>query len=256
MGQTTLIPWLGGGGSTWNPLTGCEHVSPGCDHCYAERMASRFPKTFGPVTTDGKWNGKVETHWDRRYLPKDWKRPRRIFVGSMSDLFYSDDYGDIEGVLNVMRETQRHTYFVLTKHMENAEYTLIRAKQGCAFANGIGWPFPHVWIGVSAEDQNYYDFRVEKLVGAIPARHRFVSLEPLLGPVRLDARHLKDRGGLEWVITGGENGPGARPMDLDWARSLRDQCGEAGIPFFYKGGGAGKDDVLDGVQHHQIPEVS
>jgi protein gp37 len=256
VGKTTKIAWCT---ATWNPVSGCRHVSPGCDHCYAERMAARFKETFGPVTTAGKWNGSVHESWPRRYQPKEWVRPRRIFVCSMSDLFHCADFASLSGILMVMKDTPRHTYYVLTKRVETAEKILDRASNGCLFSGaGIGWPFPNVWVGVSAETQLFFDARARRLVCDVKAAHRFVSCEPLLGPI--DLRHrLRHRcdfdGGIEWVICGGENGPGARPMELDWARSLRDQCAEAKIPFFYKGGGAGKDDVIDGRVHHEIPEA-
>lgn len=245
MSQTTRIPWAT---ATWNPVTGCQPVSAGCDHCYAARMASRFPKKFGNVAASGSWNGEIREHWNRLYQPKEWTKPRRVFVCSMGDLFYVNDYPFLVSVLNVMKETPRHTYYLLTKRPWEASMTLDRAKRGCFLAAGVGWPFQNVWVGFTTEDQARVDSRLPYM-GSIEAAGRFVSCEPLLGPVSL-RQHLDK---IRWVIAGGENGPGARPMDLDWARSLRDQCAEAKVPFFYKGGGAGKDDVLDGRRHQEIP---
>lgn len=246
MSQTTRIPWCD---ATWNPVTGCQRVSPGCDHCYAMRMALRFPKTLGHVADGSGWNGKIEMHWPRLYQPKEWKKPRRIFVCSMGDLFYVADFSLITSILNVMKETPRHTYYILSKRPTLAWAALDRAKRGCFLSAGIGWPFPNVLVGFTAENQDMADYRLPVLRDQIEAAGKFVSCEPLLGPVDL-RKHLDV---VRWVIAGGENGPGARPMDLDWARSLRDQCAEAKVPFFYKGGGAGKDDVLDGRRHQEIP---
>ncbi len=224
MANKSSIEWTQ---STWNPTTGCDRTSPGCDHCYALTMARRLkamgnPKyqTDGDPTTSGPGFGITE-HRDQLALPRSWKAPRTIFVNSMSDLFHpevSDDF--IAEVFQVMVETPRHTYQVLTK----------RAQRLSKIAPRLPWP-DNVWMGVSVESDRYA-FRADHL-RRVPATVRFISAEPLLGPLpRLD---LED---IDWLIAGGESGHGARPMHPDWIRGIRDRCVEEDVAFFFKQWGA------------------
>lgn len=228
MGDRSQIEWTD---ATWNPVTGCTKVSPGCDHCYAMRIATRFagtpayPRGFG-----------VTLHPGRLDRPIRWKRPRRIFVNSMSDLFHSDIPDEyIVRVWDVMANAPQHVYQVLTKR---------HGRMRSLVASGALRTLPNVWLGVSVEDQKRAELRIPALLGA-PASVRFLSCEPLLGPVNL---HLGDTPGIDWVIVGGESGPGARPMQPDWARSLRDQCGAAGVPFHFKQWGDWSPDAHDGMR--------
>jgi len=200
--------------ATWNPVTGCDKVSPGCTHCYAERMATRL-KAMGQSNYR---NGFDVTLQPRMLaLPLQWRQPRTIFVNSMSDLFHDDvplDY--IQAVFDVMRRANWHQFQVLTK----------RSSRLAEQSNAIVWP-ANVWMGVSVESDRFRH-RIDDL-RASAAKVRFLSLEPLLGP--LDRLNLR---GIDWTIVGGESGPGARPMDPAWVISLRDQCRMAGVPFFFK----------------------
>ena len=224
MANKSSIEWTE---ATWNPTTGCDRTSPGCDHCYALTMARRLkamgnPKyqNDGDSTTSGPGFG-ITTHWDQLTLPYSWKTPRTIFVNSMSDLFHpkvSDQF--ISEVFKVMEDTPRHTYQVLTK----------RAQRLSHIAPRLAWP-SNVWMGVSIESDRY-SFRANNL-RKVPSAVRFISAEPLLGPLpNLD---LKD---IDWLIAGGESGAGARPMHPDWVRNLRDRCVAADVAFFFKQWGA------------------
>ena len=200
--------------ATWNPVTGCNKVSPGCKLCYAERLAKRLKATGMPKYRNGF---AVTLHPDVLEAPLRWRKPRTIFVNSMSDLFHHqvpDQF--VRDVFSVMEQAHWHRYQVLTKRPErmadlNAE---------------LPWP-PQIWLGVSVESQRYLH-RID-LLRESGAVIKFLSLEPLLGP-------LPDLNfeGIDWVIAGGESGPGARPMEADWAREIRDQCVEAGVPFHFK----------------------
>jgi protein gp37 len=260
----TTIEWTD---DTWNPVTGCTKVSPGCDNCYAEGIARRF------AGTDAFPRGfEVTLHPERLDAPLRWRKPRRVFVNSMSDLFHDtvpDDF--IVEVWAVMAMTPQHTYQVLTKrhgrmrallgdeafhgHVAGAATRL--AQQHGRLPGFAGrTALPNVWLGVSVEDQKRANLRIPALLDT-PAAVRFLSCEPLLGPVDLTrvASGLRDdmvfdvvgeRYGVpgqwqaslgsrvDWVIVGGESGPGARPMHPDWARQLRDQCQAARVPFFFK----------------------
>ena len=197
---------------TWNPTTGCDRTSPGCDKCYALTLARRLkamgqPKyqRDGDPRTSGPGFG-LSVHADVLDAPRSWRTPRTVFVNSMSDLFHPEVPDEfILQVFEVMADTPLHTYQVLTK----------RAKRLATIARKLPWP-SNVWMGVSVESQRY-EFRVDHL-RRVPASVRFLSVEPLLGPVHLDLR------GIGWVIAGGESGPGARPVDPCWVRSIRDQC--------------------------------
>jgi len=235
MADRSQIEWTD---ATWNPVTGCTQVSPGCDHCYAERITERF---------HGKGSfAQVRLHPERLTLPLRWRKPRMIFVTSVSDLFHRDVPGEyIAQVFAVMALASRHTFQVLTKRHGRMRSLLNDGQWRMRVAVEMEriepyspehWPLtepflplPNAWIGVSAEDQRRFDLRVPALA-ATPAAVRFVSAEPLLGPVDLTAW----ASGLDWVIAGGESGPGARPMHPDWARFLRDQCQRAGVAFFFK----------------------
>jgi len=200
--------------STWNPVTGCTKVSPGCAHCYAERMARRLQMMGQPNYRNGF---AVTTHEHVLPLPLGWKSPQMIFVNSMSDMLHPDvPLAFIRRVFDVMRQARWHTFQVLTK----------RADRLADLAGTLEWP-PNVWMGVSVEDAEFR-WRMD-LLRQVPAAVRFVSFEPLLGPV--GELNLE---GIDWVIVGGESGPGARPMLPSWVINVRDQCVRAGVPFFFK----------------------
>lgn len=235
--MTTKIEWVARPGTTpesWNPVTGCTKVSPGCKHCYAERMARRLAGRHGYPEAPNHFD--VTLHPDRLEQPLRWRKPRTVFVCSMSDLFHEDVPEEwIDRIFSVIDEARTHTYLILTKRAERMyEYTHNEAY--------IDWQWPHVWLGVTAENQAMADERIPLLLET-PAAVRFVSLEPLLEQIYLKPQWLyyncatpgmKDWDGLDWVIVGGESGTGARPMRPDWARNLRDQCQEAGTAFFFK----------------------
>jgi protein gp37 len=261
----TSIEWTD---ETWNPVRGCSRVSEGCRNCYAERMAARnLPEMRSPTTgeafavrgSDGPhWTGKVELIPSKLDEPLRWKKPRRVFVNSMSDLFHeslSDEA--IRAVFSVMARAPQHTFQVLTKRPQKMKTWVDRSIEiGVTWREGCTRRLPsNVWLGVSVEDQKTADERIPLLLQT-PAAKRFVSYEPALGPINLagvrDPERLTTRNGwlaltlcakgndlfelpgLDWVIVGAESGPGARPFDSDWARSVRDQCQAAGVAFFYK----------------------
>ena len=208
MASTTAIEWTE---ATWNPVTGCDRVSPGCARCYALRIAERFRGTVN--FPDGF---AVTLRPERLQLPLRWRRPRKIFVNSMSDLFHeSVPIEFIREVFDTMRLASWHQFQVLTK----------RSKRLRELAPSLDWP-NNVWMGVSVENQRWTE-RIDDL-RTVPAAVRFLSIEPLVGSVVLNLD------GIDWVIVGGESGPGARPMRLDWALSVRDQCLTARVPFFFK----------------------
>ena len=260
----TKIEWTE---ETWNPIIGCSKVSPGCDNCYAERMACRLAhmdnRNYQDVTGSNSnrtwfdnWNGKTAFVESALEKPLHWKKPRRIFVCSMGDLFHeSVPFEWIDKVFAVMAICPHHTFQVLTKRPGRMlDYlsdpkTQIGIPGVCSsktntkidlnkFFAAAGWPIKNVMLGVTAENQEQADKRIPILL-QIPAAKRFVSVEPMLGPVDLEkniSEHclIKPAAFLDWVICGGESGPGARPMYPDWVRSLRDQCKAAGVPFFFK----------------------
>jgi protein gp37 len=279
---TTSIEWTD---KTWNPITGCTKVSTGCSHCYALRMAGRFCQPgepfhgiaetvrgpdrvmrrdhrSGSVTltkVEGKarprWTGAVAFHEDRLEQPFRWRKPARVFVNSMGDLFHENVTNEmLDRVWAVMLLSGRHTFQILTKRPQRmldylrapGRYDRVidaasrfrrerRGLLGIAISNPATFPAPWIWLGVSAENQAAADERVPLLLKA-PAVVRFVSCEPLFGQInfRGNLRVMVDKPGIDWVIAGCETGPGARPMSLDWARSLRDQCADAGVPYFLK----------------------
>lgn len=277
MSDKSAIEWTD---ATWNPVRGCSRVSEGCRNCYAERMAGRFS---GPglwaegIVNDTpagpRWNGNVYLVPDKLDQPLRWRRPRRVFVNSMSDLFHEglpDE--DIAAVFGIMAVARGHTFQVLTKRPERMRDWMDRAStadcvetahrygalsHASPLWKGRPWPLPNVWLGVSVEDQATADTRIPVLLDT-PAAVRFVSAEPLLGPVNMRRgiyqMNENDKlgtgtslAGIDWVIVGGESGPGARPMHPDWARRLRDQCEAAGVAFFMKQMGS-----LAGREHHDI----
>jgi protein gp37 len=272
--------------ATWNPVTGCTKVSAGCDHCYAATFAERWRGVPGHHFENGF---DLTLRPDKLTLPLSWRKPRRIFVNSMSDLFHADiPDAYIARVFAVMAATPQHTYQVLTKRPARMRALVSRGVLGGEGFPGMveeamaefthagveRWPLPHVWLGVSVEDQHWTDIRVPALIDT-PAAVRFLSCEPLLGPIDLSA--WMPTGGarwqcvgchrfyggphrdacpdcgrvgywtgshtgnghphgqpIGWVIAGGESGHGARPMHPDWVRGLRDQTTTAGVPFLFK----------------------
>lgn len=200
--------------STWNPLTGCTKISPACNHCYAERMALRLQAMGQPNYANGF---RLTVHEQALNLPLLWKRPQTIFVSSMSDLFHENAPADfILDAFDVMRRASWHRFQILTK----------RAERLLKLDPLLLWE-PHLWMGVSVENRDY-TFRIDYL-RQTGARIKFLSLEPLLGP--LPALNLD---GIDWVIVGGESGPGARPMHPSWVVDIRNQCQEAQVPLFFK----------------------
>lgn len=280
MGDKTGIAWTD---ATWNPTIGCTRVSEGCRHCYAERMAARFAGPGQPyegvasMTPSGpRWTNEVRVVMKRMNDPVRWTRPRRIFVNSMSDLFHpAIAYPVIWMILETARRAPQHTYQVLTKRPGNAaaffEWLADQWMQGEPIFPGADpgphsasnadraahferlWSeyFPNVWLGTSTENQETAEERVPLLLRT-PARIKWLSVEPMIGPVRLRpewiARYTPPSpssfGGrwdgpltLHWVVIGGESGPGARPMSEQWPTSLMDQCRAAGVPVFFKQAG-------------------
>ncbi len=287
MSRTTGIEWTD---ATWNPIRGCSRVSEGCRNCYAETVANRFCGPGSPYEGvvqigadgkgNGKWNGQIKFVEKHLLDPLKWKKPQRIFVNSMSDLFHENVTDEMrDKIFAVMALCPQHTFQVLTKRPERMlDYASgeTRFAQIAAFADAFAakmgwdewipqWPLPNVWLGVSVENQKAADERISLLLQTLAAV-RFISAEPLLGPVNVDPWfidrdfqcsgfipaeradnpycqcgghesdpcHHSPAGLLDWVIVGGESGPGARPMHPEWARSLRDQCIAAGVPFFFK----------------------
>jgi protein gp37 len=248
---------------SWNPVTGCTPASEGCQNCYAKRMATRLKGRYG-YPEDEPF--KVTLHPEKLKEPLKWKKPRRVFVCSMGDLFHEqvpDEY--IAKVWEVMNNASQHTFLVLTKRPQRMKDFL--ARLGWYIHDRDGYPMEavldeggkytlkNVWLGVTAENQQRADERIPILL-QIPAAVRFVSIEPMLGPVVIPEEWP------DWVICGGETGPGARPIHPDWVRSLRDQCQVAGTPFFFKSWGewaehkvgrkkAGR--LLDGRTWDEIP---
>jgi protein gp37 len=261
----TTIEWTG---ETWNPVTGCAKLSVGCQNCYAERMAKRLRGRCG-YPADEPF--RVTVHEKKLDQPLRWRKPRHVFVCSMGDLFHPRVTDEtIFRVFGVMYRAHWHTYQVLTKRPERMQRVVERLYWGSEgairtiyhYAREHEWPswyggdggscrvpLPNVWLGVSAENQEQAQARIPALLET-PAAVRFVSVEPMLGPVDLrevegpEGDRLGDSlialggagtpTGIDWVICGGESGPGARPMHPDWARSLRDQCVGAHVPFFFK----------------------
>lgn len=266
MADKTGIEWTD---ATWNAVTGCDHVSAGCDHCYAETLSLRLQR----MDPNGKYrNGfQVTLHEKALPIPLKWREPRRVFVNSMSDQWHVDVPEDFtDRMFAVMALSPRHTFQVLTKRPQRAANYLnapdrlervyldmkaLATRHGIKdpFNGPLVWPLPNVWIGTSVEDSRVIH-RIDAL-RKCPAAVRFLSCEPLIGPLpnlNLD--------GIHWVIAGGESGPTHRPIESDWVRDVRDQCEAAGVSFFFKQWGGltpkshGK--TLDGREWCDFPEVA
>lgn len=236
MSLSSKIEWTD---ATWNPVRGCTKISPGCKHCYAERFAERFR---------GVENHPFEQGFDLRLVPQKlneplhWKRPQRIFVNSMSDLFHDQvPLPYIKRVFGVMNQADWHQYQILTKRAERLEEV----------NSQLRWA-PHIWMGVSVENKDYL-WRIDHLRNT-KAHIKFLSVEPLLGSLgKISLR------GIDWVIAGGESGPGARPMEASWVKEVRDQCLRAGVAFFFKQWGGvqkkrrGRE--LEGRTWDEMPEL-
>jgi len=239
--QKTTIEWAD---MTWNPVSGCSKVSPGCKFCYAETIHNRFHKQLGEFNT-------ITLHPEKLDEPLRYKKPKRIFVNSMSDLFHEDvPFEFIQAVFSVMSDVDQHTYMVLTKRPERMlEFYTWQSRQ-----HGLPWQASdNVWIGVSVENQKQADYRIPELL-KVPATVHFLSCEPLLGRIDLHHLHYDDiaeidclngthgvnrpHGGtnqkIKWVIAGGESGHHARPVHPDWLIDIKNQCATAGVPFFFK----------------------
>jgi len=288
MGAISKIQWTD---ATWNPVRGCSRISEGCRNCYAERQAARFAgagetdqsgevvlsagpfHTFAEMTPSGpRWTGKVELVESMLDAPLRWRKPRRVFVNSMSDLFHESLPDEvIDRVFSIMSGCRQHTFQILTKRAERMAKYMRRFKpdgRGWVTPGGedaelthcpvdaAWWPMRNVWLGVSVEDQQSADARIPHLLQT-PAALRFVSYEPALGPVNFDSDEMeglhalgcgdsdcKTRDkipgchGLDWLIVGGESGPNARPFDIAWARQIIAQCKAAGVPCLVKQLGA------------------
>jgi protein gp37 len=236
MAKHSSIEWTD---ATWNPVRGCTKISPGCKHCYAERFAERFRGVKGHPFEQG---------FDLRLVPAKleepfrWKKPQRIFVNSMSDLFHEEiPFEYIQQVFGVMNRANWHQYQILTKRAERIE----------ELSPKLQWS-PHIWMGVSVENNDYL-WRIDHL-RRTQAHVKFLSIEPLLGPLgKIDLR------GIDWVIVGGESGPGARTMETEWVKDIRDQCLKTGVAFFFKQWGgvqkkkAGR--MLEGRTWDEMPEL-
>jgi protein gp37 len=235
--------------STWNPITGCSKISEGCEHCYAERIVKRFPHIYP--------NGFKPTFHEKRLSdPLKWKKPRRIFVCSMGDLFHEDVPIEwVYRVFNVMKWCPQHTFLLLTKRPARAKAMLETLTHFYypEERDPITAYFPHVWLGVTIETSKHSHRAITLLNTHIA--HRFVSLEPLLGPMNIES-FIWYR---SWVIVGGETGPGAREMKPEWVRDIRDTCADFGVPFFFKKwGGARRSEnerLLDGREWNELPEA-
>ncbi|KAB2665179.1 phage Gp37/Gp68 family protein [Brucella tritici] len=285
MADNTKIEWTD---ATWNPITGCKVVSPGCTNCYAMKLAgtrlAQHPSRAG-LTVDTKagpvWNGKLRFNTEWLFQPLRWKRSRRIFVCAHGDLFAEGvEEAWLDQIFGVMAASPQHIFQVLTKRPKRMrdylttkmlEHRLATAQAQFDFPlrSPGNWPYlplANVWLGVSVEDQPRADERIPLLL-ATPATVRWISAEPLLGPVdikgalsshKLHGQTSWELTTIDWVVAGGESGVGARPMHPDWARSLRDQCTAADVPFFFKQWGEWAPQVgaVDGWALGDDPEVS
>ncbi len=235
MAQGTSIEWTD---ATWNPVTGCTKISPGCQYCYAERLAHRL-QAMGNYSYRNDFEVTLQEQMLR--LPFSWKRPRRVFVNSMSDLFHEEvPVAYVTRVFEVMKQAHWHQFQVLTK----------RSEQLWQLAPSLPWP-DNIWMGVSVEARSYL-YRLDHL-RRTPAAIKFISFEPLL-----ESLGAVDLRGIDWVIVGGESGPGARPMERSWVIEILQACRQAGVPFFFKQwGGTNKKRagrILDGRTWDEMPE--
>jgi protein gp37 len=236
MAQNSSIEWTE---STWNPITGCDKISPGCKFCYAERMAKRL-KAMGSENYKNEF--KLSLHEHVLELPLSWKKPQTIFVNSMSDLFHKNVPLDfIQKMFEVMNRASWHRFQILTK----------RSDRLLELNNKLTWT-ENIWMGVSVENQDY-TFRIDDLRN-ISAHTKFLSIEPLIGPI--SKLNLKN---IDWVIAGGESGPGARPMKKEWVIEIKDKCLDSRVPFFFKQwGGVNKKKrgrLLEGRIWNQMPLI-
>ena len=238
MADKTKIEWTD---ATINPVIGCSKISPGCANCYAEKMAKRLKKIgtrgYADVVDQNGWTGKTVFVPSELEKPYRWKKPRKIFMCSMSDIFH-ESVGErqLSSIYRMVKENRHHIFQALTKRAHNYAHL--------AWATEGFHTLPNFWLGVTVENQEQADKRIPILL-QIPAAVRGVSIEPMLGPIALeglaDGESMRAdwyreylTGGLDWVICGGESGPGRRPFNPDWARDLRDRCKAAGVPFFFK----------------------
>ena len=234
MAEVSRIEWTN---ATWNPVTGCTKISHGCKNCYAERMARRL--YF--MGQDRYRNGfRITLHMDLIEQPLHWKKPKYIFVNSMSDLFHEDVPAEfIERIFKIMIRAEWHIFQILTKRSERLR----------KIADNLPWA-QNIWVGVTVESQDYI-YRIDHLRN-IPASRKFISIEPMLSPI--SQLPLRD---IAWVIVGGESGPGARPLKPEWVRTIRDQCLDRGVSFFFKQWGGTKKSrtgrMLDGRTWDEIP---
>jgi len=232
----TKIEWTD---EVWNPVTGCTKISEGCQHCYAERMAKRLKGRFGYPEDDPF---RVTFHPDKLDQPLKWKKPRMVFVSSMGDLFHEDvPFHQIDVILGQIVKVPQHTFLILTKRPTRMSFHLsdqmLPGRITPDHLHQIQWPLPNLWLGVTAENQQRADERIPILL-QIPAAKKFVSVEPMLGPLKLSLRYhshgIQGHRKLDWVIAGCESGPGRRPAKVQWFRDLKNQCVEAGVPYFLK----------------------
>ena len=257
----TKIEWTD---ETWNPVTGCSPVSAGCTNCYARRMATRLRGRYG-YPQDEPF--KVTLHPDRLNQPLHWRKPRMIFVCSMGDLFHKDVSFEYQlSIFGTMQQAEQHTFIILTKRPEQMKELIGRGDSDTGIDLSDSF---NIWLGVSVEDQKMADERIPILL-QVPAAVRVVSIEPMLGAIDLHYTYTPkwtDVHGkinsrvlfppIHWVVCGGETGPGARPMNPGWVRKVRDQCVEAGVPFFLKSNGVWIPDMLADPamqETHQFPD--
>ena len=272
MSGKTNIEWTD---YSWNPIVGCSKCSPVCLNCYAERMACRLAhmniRAYQDVTEGDednwfrRWNGKTEFRPEELKKPLRWKKPRRIFVCSMGDLFHETaDFKNILSVFSIMERCRQHTFVVLTKRPQR----MLDFCGNYGIGSGNVWP-SNIWAGVTTENQKMADERIPLLL-RVPAPIHFISVEPMLSGVNIQ-RYFRGHKtgadipqgwfrlhGIDWTICGSETGPGARPMAIEWAKSLRDQCVSAKVPFFFKKmilASGQKEHTLNGQTWEQFPEV-
>jgi protein gp37 len=235
----------------WNPVSGCSLESAGCANCYAMHFAHRFSGPRAPFegltvkkNSGVKWTGRIQLNEDRLRIPLSWRSPRTVFVNSMSDLFHPNvPFDFIDNVFAVMAMCPDHVFIILTKRDQlMVEYFTYRSRQWSVWqaqmminpdAPEFAWPLPNVWIGVSAEDQENFDKRVESLM-RIKATVKVVSIEPQLGPINIFNRFESNEFNNFWILNGGESGHKARPSHPNWFRTIRDQCKYMGVPYFFK----------------------
>lgn len=278
---------------SWNPVIGCSQISPGCDNCYAIKMASRInnmmpeKSRYKNIVRDGKWTGEISLSYQTIMQPYHWKKPRRVFVCDMGDLFFEKiHYSMIYGIISTIARNPVHTFLILTKRPKRMKEFFSRFSPDIkTYLNtlNIPWPIPNLWLGVTAENQQMAEYRIPLLLKT-PAIKRFVSYEPALGPLDLTKLETLDISGTiminalkgtswykdldtnrydipvnkpDWIICGCESGPGHREMKTEWARSVKNQCEKYNIPFFlkqvYMGHKLIKMPQLDGTIYNQIP---